>query len=51
MAPEVEGLYLCIDDMLPFGFRSAPKIFNTVADALEWCVASKGDKSLFPLPG
>ena len=23
--------------MLPFGLRSAPKIFTAVADALEWC--------------
>ena len=25
-----------INPMLPFGLRSAPKIFNTVADALNW---------------
>jgi len=25
-----------IDPMLPFGLRSAPKIFNTVADTLNW---------------
>ena len=25
------------DGMLPFGLRSAPKIFTAVADALEWC--------------
>ena len=25
-----------IDPMLPFGLRSAPKIFNSVADTLEW---------------
>ena len=25
-----------IDPMLPFGLRSAPKIFNAVADALHW---------------
>ena len=25
-----------IDPMLPFGLRSAPKIFNAVADALAW---------------
>ena len=25
-----------IDPMLPFGLRSAPKIFNAVADALNW---------------
>ena len=27
-----------IDAMLPFGLRSAPKNFNAVADALEWCM-------------
>ena len=26
------------DVMLPFGLRSAPKIFTAVADALEWCL-------------
>ena len=31
-----------IDGMLPFGLRSAPKLFNAVADALEWCIAQKG---------
>ena len=31
-----------IDAMLPFGLRSAPKIFNAVADALEWCVIKEG---------
>lgn len=25
-----------IDTVLPFGPRSAPKIFNSIADALEW---------------
>ena len=25
-----------VDEMLPFGLRSAPKIFTAVADALEW---------------
>jgi len=29
------------DAMLPFGLKSAPKIFNAVADALEWCVIKK----------
>ena len=28
--------------MLPFGLRLAPKIFNAVADALEWCVTKEG---------
>ena len=27
-----------VDAALPFGLRSAPKIFNAVADALEWIV-------------
>ena len=31
-----------IDQMLPFGLRSAPKIFNSVADALEWIVRARG---------
>ena len=26
-----------VDTRLPFGLRSATKIFNTNADALEWC--------------
>lgn len=31
-----------VDGALPFGLRSAPKIFNALADALEWCVRSSG---------
>ena len=34
------GVY--VDTALPFGLRSAPKLFNAVADALEWCVKSEG---------
>ena len=30
------------DGMLPFGLRSAPKIFTAVADALEWCIRQQG---------
>ena len=33
--------------MLPFGLRSAPKIFNAVVDALEWCVSSRGVANIF----
>ena len=33
--------------MLPFGLRSAPKIFTAVADALEWCVHRRGVEFLF----
>ncbi len=31
-----------VDPMLPFGLRSAPKIFNAVADALNWCLQQAG---------
>ena len=31
-----------VDGMLPFGLRSAPKIFTAVADALEWVVLQRG---------
>ena len=31
-----------IDRMLPFGLRSAPKIFSAVADAIQWILAVKG---------
>ncbi len=31
-----------VDGMLPFGLRSAPKIFTAVADALEWCTRQRG---------
>ena len=37
-----------IDAMLPIRLRSAPKIFNAVADALEWCVAKAGYMCLSP---
>ena len=35
-----EQLY--VDTALPFGLRSAPKIFSAVADALQWIFESKG---------
>ena len=31
-----------IDTVLPFGLRSAPKIFSAVADALLWMIAQRG---------
>lgn len=31
-----------VDPMLPFGLRSAPKIFNAVADALNWILHQSG---------
>ena len=36
-----------IDGMLPFGLRSAPKVFNAVADALEWCVAQQRVRHIY----
>ena len=34
---------LFIDTCLPFGPRSAPKIFSATADALEWIIANEGE--------
>ncbi len=36
-----------IDGMLPFGLRSAPKIFKAIADALEWCTRQAGVEEVF----
>ena len=36
-----EGLTF-VDQMLPFGLRSAPKIFNAVADGIQWCIQREG---------
>lgn len=36
-----------VDGMLPFGLRSAPKIFNAVADALQWIVTQEGVEHIF----
>ena len=33
---------LFVDTALPFGLRSAPKIFTAVADAVEWIVREEG---------
>ena len=37
---DVDLLY--VDGCLPFGLRSAPKLFNALADALEWCISRQG---------
>ncbi len=34
--------HVYMDLMLPFGLRSAPKIFNAVADALNWHLEREG---------
>ena len=36
-----------VDRALPFGLRSAPKIFNAVADALEWIMKDLGVQQLW----
>jgi len=36
-----------VDGMLRFGLRLAPKIFNSVADVVEWCVAREGVEHIF----
>ena len=36
-----------VDVKFPFGVRSAAKIFNVVADALEWCIALKGVEVIY----
>ena len=35
-----------VDPMLPFGLRSAPKIFNAVADALNWYMIQLGIRNV-----
>ena len=40
-AVEWEG-HIFVDPMLPFGLCSAPKIFNSLADALNWCLQQAG---------
>ena len=38
---------LFIDTVLPFGLRSAPKLFSAVADALQWIIRSRGPRFVF----
>ena len=38
---------LYIDTVLPFGLRSAPKIFNAVAHVVEWIVRQQGVDTVF----
>ena len=45
-AVEWQGSYY-VDPMLPFGLRSAPTIFNAVADALEWCLRDRGVRHIY----
>ena len=45
LAMSWEGCWY-IDTMLPFGLRSAPKIFYALADALEWVLSQRGIESV-----
>ena len=38
----LEMLGLFVDTVLPFGLRSAPKIFTALADAVEWIAKQEG---------
>ena len=38
---------LYVDAALPFGLRSAPKIFTAVADALEWIFHTQGVENVW----
>ena len=38
---------LFLDTVLPFGRRSAPKLFTAVADAVEWVAKQRGMHPLF----
>ena len=41
------GYQIFVDPMLPFGLRSAPKIFNAVADGLHWHLQRSGIQHLY----
>ena len=41
------GDHLYVDTALPFGLRSAAKLFNAVADALEWIAKHMGIEFLW----
>lgn len=38
---------LYVDGTLPFGLRSAPKIFSSLADAIEWMAVQEGIEFIF----
>ena len=40
-----QGAYF-VDTRLPFGLRSAPKIFTAIADALQWILLQRGIQNL-----
>lgn len=44
-----QGQYF-MDTCLPFGLRSAPKIFTAVADALQWILSHQGGSNQYSVP-
>ncbi len=40
-----------VDATLPFGLRSAPKIFTAIADGAEWVARTRGVNNIITLPG
>ena len=40
---------LYVDTSLPFGLRSAPKLFNALVDGLSWILRAKGTQDQLPL--
>ena len=36
-----------VDKALPFGLRSAPKLFNALADVIEWVAKNQGTSNLW----
>ena len=46
LAMEWDG-HIYLDPMLPFGLRSAPKVFNALADGLEWYLHTQGIRHIF----
>ena len=43
----VEGSALPRQSILPFGLRSAPNIFSSIGDAIEWIVRQRGVELIF----
>ena len=46
LAMEWDG-QVYVDGALPFGLRSAPKIFNAISDSLEWAIKANGARFLW----
>ena len=40
--------HTCVDKVLPFGFQSAPKLYNVVTDGLLWILVTHNDVEGIP---